>query len=151
MFFLCPFDSTKFLSVKSTITLLTAPSDIPVKVLISLIVLDIRFLSFRKCAINSIDVLEAKRFPEELLTYNLNLKKNYITGKISCSRYIQILYLKRDGRNIQEWIKYYDLGYTTIVSHVLDLTEELRNLNKKLNDAVGLNISANFYFYFIGI
>jgi len=45
-----------------------------------------------------------------------------------------------------KWIKYYDLGYTTIVSHVLDLTEELRNLNKKLNDAVGLNISANFYF-----
>jgi hypothetical protein len=72
MFGLFPFGSTKFLSVKSTITLLTAPRDIPVKVLISLIVLDIRFLSFRKCAINSIDVLEAKIFPEELSTYNLS-------------------------------------------------------------------------------
>jgi hypothetical protein len=52
--------------------------------------------------------------------------------------------------DFEKWKHYYDLGYTTIVSNVLDLTEELRILEKKLSDAIGSNINANFYFSKIG-
>jgi mannose-6-phosphate isomerase-like protein (cupin superfamily) len=48
--------------------------------------------------------------------------------------------------DFEKWIYYYDLGYTTIISNILDLTKELRILEKKLSDAIGSNINANFYF-----
>jgi len=46
----------------------------------------------------------------------------------------------------EKWHRYYALGYTTIISHVLDLTEDLRNLEKKLGEVTGMRINANFYF-----
>ena len=42
--------------------------------------------------------------------------------------------------------KYYDLGYTIIISNILDLNNDLRLLNKKLYDETGLAINGNFYF-----
>ena len=46
----------------------------------------------------------------------------------------------------KKWKHFYDLGYTTIISNVLDLTEELRNLSHLIKDHVGNDINANFYF-----
>jgi len=45
-----------------------------------------------------------------------------------------------------EWKKYYDRGFTTILSDILDLSEELRSLDQKLCDSCGKKIHANFYF-----
>ena len=53
----------------------------------------------------------------------------------------------RDGAFIfDEWKKYYDLGFVTMISNVLDLTPELRNLRKKLFEITGMNLIGNFYF-----
>ena len=43
------------------------------------------------------------------------------------------------------WKKYYDLGFTTILSNVLDLTPELRSLSDKIFYYTGSNINGNFY------
>ena len=45
-----------------------------------------------------------------------------------------------------EWKKYYDSGFTSIISNVLDLTPELRKLSEKIFQFLGIEISANFYF-----
>lgn len=45
-----------------------------------------------------------------------------------------------------EWKKAYDLGFTTILSDILDLTEELRDLDQKMFAFSGSPINANFYF-----
>ena len=47
--------------------------------------------------------------------------------------------------NFEKWIKYYDLGFTTIISNVLDLNSDLRKLNERLTDQTGLLINGNFY------
>ena len=42
---------------------------------------------------------------------------------------------------------FYDKGYTVLLADVLDLTEELRNLERELIDRTGIgNIRGNFYF-----
>ena len=46
----------------------------------------------------------------------------------------------------EKWNEYYELGYTTIISNVFDLTDDLRKLNKSLEKLVGCLINANFYF-----
>jgi mannose-6-phosphate isomerase-like protein (cupin superfamily) len=48
--------------------------------------------------------------------------------------------------NFTTWKHYYDLGFTTIISNVLDLTNELRELNYKLANLIGKQINGNFYF-----
>ncbi len=45
-----------------------------------------------------------------------------------------------------EWKRYYDYGFTTILSGVFDLTEDLRQLQKKLCKISGYPLHANFYF-----
>jgi len=45
-----------------------------------------------------------------------------------------------------EWKKFYDAGFTTILSNVLDLNFELRELSDKLFDLCGTRINGNFYF-----
>ena len=50
------------------------------------------------------------------------------------------LYLDYD-----RWYKYYELGYTTIVSNVFDLTNDLRKLHDSLSKVIGCNINFNFY------
>jgi len=52
----------------------------------------------------------------------------------------------REGKFIfDEWKKLYDLGFTFMLSDVLDLTPELRNLRRKLKDYTGRTMRANFY------
>ena len=43
------------------------------------------------------------------------------------------------------WKEYYDLGYTSIISNIFDLTDDLRKLHNKLKKSVGSKINANFY------
>ena len=45
-----------------------------------------------------------------------------------------------------EWKKYYDLGFTTVVSNILDLTSELRYLDKELTKIIGKPTYGNLYF-----
>lgn len=52
----------------------------------------------------------------------------------------------RDGYFIfDQWKKYYDLGFTTMISDVLDLTEDLRSLRDTIFKYTGRNLMANFY------
>jgi hypothetical protein len=53
----------------------------------------------------------------------------------------------RTGKFIfNEWKKYYDLGFTTMISNVLDLTPELRKLRSEIFNITGINVEGNFYF-----
>ena len=53
----------------------------------------------------------------------------------------------KDGKFLfAEWKKYYDSGFTTILSNVLDLTPELRKLSEKIFQFIGVEANANFYF-----
>jgi len=55
-------------------------------------------------------------------------------------------FFKDDGYlNYDKWKEYYDLGYTSIISNVFDLNENLRKLHNDLKRAVGNEINANFY------
>jgi mannose-6-phosphate isomerase-like protein (cupin superfamily) len=52
----------------------------------------------------------------------------------------------RTGKFIfDEWKKYYDLGFTTMISDVLDLTPELRKLRSEIFNITGINVEGNFY------
>ena len=48
--------------------------------------------------------------------------------------------------DFEKWKNYYDNGFTTILTNVLDLTEELRNLQNKLKYIIGNNVPSNFIF-----
>jgi len=52
--------------------------------------------------------------------------------------------------NYEAWKKFYDLGFTSIISNIFDLTDQLRELNQKLIYATGCNINGNFYFSKVG-
>jgi len=53
---------------------------------------------------------------------------------------------KHDGFiNFDIFKSYYDEGFTAIISNVLDLTAELRSLERKLTLGFGSPINANFY------
>jgi hypothetical protein len=45
-----------------------------------------------------------------------------------------------------EWVKYYNLGFTTIISNVLDLNESLRFLEEEILKYTGTKVNGNFYF-----
>jgi len=45
----------------------------------------------------------------------------------------------------EKWKKLYDLGFTSLLSNVLDLTSQLRELNEKLLVIKGSDTNANFY------
>lgn len=47
--------------------------------------------------------------------------------------------------NFNEWLKIYNLGYTSVISNVLDLNENLRNLNNKIKNIFGKFLCGNFY------
>jgi len=98
-----------------------------------------------KIDINEIDILDAlqnrKRWPQyypwgqpsvEIINNNEN----------STNFFFEI-----DGYlDYEKWKNFYNLGYTTIISNVLDLNNDLRKLDKLLIDATGLKINANLYF-----
>tara|TARA_R100000329_G_C7516828_1_gene182168 strand:- start:61 stop:630 length:570 start_codon:yes stop_codon:yes gene_type:complete len=56
-------------------------------------------------------------------------------------------FFNQHGRfQYDEWKKFYDEGFTTILSNVLDLSPELRSLSDKLFKFSGTRINGNFYF-----
>jgi len=58
-----------------------------------------------------------------------------------------ILFYDIDGYlNFERWEYFYNLGFTTIISNVLDLNDDLRFLQKKITEETGLGINGNFYF-----
>ena len=64
-----------------------------------------------------------------------------ITGLKSSAFFSEDGYL-----DYNKWFEYYQLGYTTIISNVLDLTEDLRNFSKVLMKEIGFIPHSNFYF-----
>jgi len=59
---------------------------------------------------------------------------------------ISIGFFKDNGYlNYDKWKEYYDFGYTSIISNVFDLNEDLRKLHNDLKKNVGSEINANFY------
>ena len=46
----------------------------------------------------------------------------------------------------ERWKRLYDLGFTTLMSNVMDLTSELRSLDDKLYEYKGSETNANLYF-----
>jgi hypothetical protein len=47
--------------------------------------------------------------------------------------------------NFENWLYKYNLGFSSIISNVFDLNEDLRNLDKKIYDEFGKKVNANFY------
>jgi quercetin dioxygenase-like cupin family protein len=48
--------------------------------------------------------------------------------------------------DFDKWKHFYDLGYTSIISNILDLNEELRTVSKIIENITGSKINGNFYF-----
>jgi len=46
----------------------------------------------------------------------------------------------------ERWIQYYNMGFTTVISNVLDLNSQLRELQEKIFAYTGSKINGNFYF-----
>lgn len=46
----------------------------------------------------------------------------------------------------EQFIKYYNNGFTFVLSNILDLNEDLRELENYVDDLVGGKINGNFYF-----
>ena len=65
-----------------------------------------------------------------------NLNKGTDSGFFTSDNYI----------DFDKWHQSYEKGFTSILSNVLDLNNELRQLNKFLNNKIGKDINANFYF-----
>lgn len=56
-------------------------------------------------------------------------------------------FFSNDGQfQFHRWNQYYDAGFTSIISNVLDLNSELRSLSDKIFLYTGSNINGNFYF-----
>jgi hypothetical protein len=48
--------------------------------------------------------------------------------------------------NYDKWLSLYNLGFTSIISNVLDLSKELRTLEKLIIEEIGVKVCGNFYF-----
>jgi mannose-6-phosphate isomerase-like protein (cupin superfamily) len=64
-----------------------------------------------------------------------NLNKGTVSGFFNADNYI----------DFDKWHQSYEKGFTSILSNVLDLNNDLRKINKLLNDKIGKDINANFY------
>lgn len=96
---------------------------------------------------------------EEDVLYFLQIRKRWPVKYYSNQPTIEIidnlgnnisgnsLFFDSEGYLIYDkWLEFYNLGYTTIMSNVLDLHKDLRNLDKYLNNSFGKRMNANFYF-----
>ena len=82
-----------------------------------------------------LDLLQIKyRFPEAALEV-INQCGNTSNGFFDSRKFI--IY--------DRWKRLYDLGFTTLLNNVMDLTAELRALDDKLFEFKGSETNANFY------
>jgi mannose-6-phosphate isomerase-like protein (cupin superfamily) len=99
--------------------------------------------------------IEIKITEKEVLSFLKIIKRwplNYPWGQSS----VEIInnynnnintFFNSDGfLNYDEWYKYYNKGYTTILSDVLDLNDQLRKINMDLKYKIGNEVNANLYF-----
>ena len=57
----------------------------------------------------------------------------------------QMYFFDHDGYlEYDKWKKYYDLGFTMILSNVFDLTPQLRKLHERVRNRMGASVNANF-------
>ena len=83
-----------------------------------------------------LDLLQIKyRWPEPAIEV-INQAGNTSNGFFDARKFI--IY--------DRWKRLYDLGFTTLMSNVMDLTDELRSLDDKLYEYKGSEVNANFYF-----
>ena len=98
---------------------------------------------------------EIKITEKEILSFLKIIKRwplNYPSGQSS----VEIInnynnntntFFNSDGfLNYIEWYKYYNKGYTTILSNVLDLNDQLRKINIDLKYKIGNEVNGNLYF-----
>lgn len=102
--------------------------------------------------LNEIDILNLlkieKRWPLKY-PWNLGKKGDYtvdIITNLGSNGVSPFIYSTNSYLDFEKWYNIYDMGYTTILAHVLDLTEELRQLEKLLLKNLGFKVNANFYF-----
>ena len=93
---------------------------------------------------------------EDILSF-LKIKKrwplNYPWGQPSIeiinnyNNTVNNFFFDSDGYlNYDNWYEYYKKGFTTILSDVLDLNNQLRKINMDLKYKIGNEVNANFYF-----
>jgi quercetin dioxygenase-like cupin family protein len=104
-----------------------------------------------KINLNENDILNLlkieKRWPR-YYPWDIGKTGKYTVGLISNlgENIGAFLYSPNSYLDYEKWYNLYNLGYTTILSHVLDLTDELRQLEKLLLENLGDKVNANFYF-----
>ncbi len=69
------------------------------------------------------NISSVEKSKKEYSNYIQRLKQGYSAGKISYSRYVEILHEKRNGRNINEWIEHLD-------KHEKECRKEIQNQKK---------------------
>jgi quercetin dioxygenase-like cupin family protein len=85
-----------------------------------------------------------KRWPVKYLTNQPSIE---IIDNLGNNDFGNSLFFDSEGYLIYDkWLEIYNLGYTTIMSNVLDLHKDLRNLQKYLNNSFGKRMNGNFYF-----
>ena len=83
-----------------------------------------------------LDILQIKyRWPEMAIEF-INQCGNTSNGFFDSRKFL--IY--------DRWKRLYDLGFTTLLNNVMDLTSELRSLDNKLFEYKGSETNANLYF-----
>jgi mannose-6-phosphate isomerase-like protein (cupin superfamily) len=87
---------------------------------------------------------------EEILLNLLQIKYRWPKGSVEVINQMAVssnrFYCEERFLIFNEWKKLYDLGFTSILCNILDLTPELRNLDEKLLGIKGSYTNANLYF-----
>ena len=106
--------------------------------------------------VNYINDIEINLKEEDILNL-LQIEKRWPISYYNSQASVEIInnlgYNSRSGIFNQEgyldyikWKHLYDLGYTTIISNILDLNKDLRDLNNYIQSKLGSKINGNFYF-----
>jgi len=99
-----------------------------------------------------LELLQRIKFAEskkrEITEYLLRLRKRYVEKNISYSQYTEAVYKKRGGRNLQEWIEYYD-DYITRCEK--EIKQQKKVIVKKQFSVLFFSLFLIFLFFIIGI
>jgi len=111
-----------------------------------------------KLILNLIKIVEETdiNITEEELLNLLRIEKRWPINYLHNQPSVEIIsnlghgknhFFKIDGYlDFNKWFEFYKLGFTSIISNVLDLNESLRNLKILIEKELGSPINGNFYF-----